>query len=553
MAPFKPAILIPCYNHGSTIQAVVDALSNYGVRIYIVNDGSDEKTVAELNRVERSSLFVQVLHLEQNQGKGAAVCHGFAHLIRDGFTHAVQIDADGQHNFDDIPAVLNMAQDSPDRMILGYPVYDESVPKSRLHGRKISNFWIAIDSLSRDIQDALCGFRCYPLAAVEKVMKKYTIGARMTFDPSIALYLSWEGVQSLNFPTKVHYPENGISHFRMLEDNLAFSWFFFTHFWKMITRIPALLFRRVGRSRSARWNDLPERGSIAGLKITMHLYNLLGPTLTRSIALIPLTYFFLTSATARKASKEYLQKVSNANGQATKPGIALQYRHFFSFANAMIDRLGLFLGKGKRFELHWHGRELIDSYLDKKQGVMLIGAHVGSFELIRLLADERDSEKVHALMYTKQAKMMQELFRQTRGAADLSVIPLENFDIEQMLRMRDLIAKGEHIGVLADRPAAAAHERVELVDFLGSKAPFPVGPWQLASFLKAPTLLMFGIRTGKDRYDLFCEELHIATKANGKIDPAATAQAYAQRLEHYCRKYPLQWFNFYDFWQERNG
>ncbi len=304
------------------------------------------------------------------------------------------------------------------------------------------------------------------------------------------------------------------------------------------------------RKHSAKWHRLPERGSLFGLKITLLLYRILGPRLIWLVIYPVLLYFFITGTAARNGSKKYLSQLHKRGVLTNPPTIGLQFSHFVHFAEALLDRMTIYLGKGNRFELKWHGREIIDAYLEKKRGVLLVGAHLGSFELLRLLADERDSEKVHALMYTKQAKIMAEIFRHASGREDLSVISLENLDLEQMLAMRDIIQKGEHIGILADRPAVSAEERVERVPFFGELAPFPVGPWQLASFLGAPTLLIFGIKTGRDRYEIFCEEFIPRKNAQGKIDFPATTATYAVRLEEYCAKYPLQWFNFYDYWRK---
>jgi len=307
----------------------------------------------------------------------------------------------------------------------------------------------------------------------------------------------------------------------------------------------------VKEKRGIPWHSIPERGTLLGLKMMMKLYTFLGPRLILVVLYPVISYFFLTGTIPRRASRDYLRRLFQQHKIDSKPSLKLQFAHFLNFSQALLDRLALYNGMGNRFDLSWEGREIIDSYLDQKQGVLLVGAHLGSFELLRLLANERDSEKVHALMYTKQAKLMLELFRQSSGGADFSVIPVETLDLEQMLEMRDIISRGEHIGILADRPAVTAQDRVEMVDFLGDPAPFPVGPWQLAAFLKAPVLLIFGIRTGIDRYKIFCEPFPLIKSFDGRVDLPATTKAYASRVEQFCVKYPLQWFNLYDFWQKR--
>lgn len=381
MSNFRAAVVIPCYNHGSTIHEVIDGIRYSELPVLIVDDGSDAATKEVLDDVAAIESHVAVLRMSQNSGKGAAVCAGFSQLISEGYTHAIQIDADAQHNFADIQRVLDLSSAFPEKMILGYPVYDESVPSHRLHGRKVSNFWTAVDTISGEIKDALCGFRCYPLNKIDLVMKKYKIGERMTFDPSVAIYLYWEGVEAINFDTKVRYPEGGISHFRMFEDNVAFSWFFCSHFFRMLPRAPKLLWWKLTRKNSSPWHKLPERGSLWGLKLTLNLYKILGPRLIWFIGYQVLFYFFLTGKSAREASQAYLNRLYEEGALSEKPKFWDSFKHFVSFGQAILDRLTIYLGKGKRFKLTWHGRETIYKYIDNGQGVLLTGAHLGSFEL----------------------------------------------------------------------------------------------------------------------------------------------------------------------------
>ncbi len=219
---FRPCVLIPTYNNARTIRRVVDRVRAHTPHVIVIDDGSAGEGRTEVAAIGREGL-AHVFHREINGGKGAAVKTGFdaAHAL--GFSHALQVDADGQHALDDIPAFLATASQHPDSVVLGYPVFDESVPHSRLIGRKITIFWTLIETFGQVIRDPMCGFRVYPLASCRGV----ATGTRMEFDIEIAVRLVWKGVGVVNVPTRVRYPsaaEGGVSHFRLFRDNLAITW-----------------------------------------------------------------------------------------------------------------------------------------------------------------------------------------------------------------------------------------------------------------------------------------------------------------------------------------
>ena len=192
----------------------------------------------------QESKWITLLTRPENGGKGAAVIDGFKEAIHLGFTHAIQIDADGQHDFNDIPKFLEASRLNPQAMILGNPIFDETVPKSRLYGRKFTKLWIWINTLSCAIADGMCGFRLYPLAAVEQLISKTHIAKRMDFDVDIVVRLYWQGVAVINIPTSVKYPYDGVSHFNLWRDNVMISKTHARLFFGMLIRIPQLLSRQ---------------------------------------------------------------------------------------------------------------------------------------------------------------------------------------------------------------------------------------------------------------------------------------------------------------------
>jgi glycosyltransferase involved in cell wall biosynthesis len=238
----KPCIVIPVYNHEHAIVHVIANLKHYGIPCLLVNDGSSAACTTVLeNLTQQESAWLTLINRAENGGKGAAVLDGFKEASRLGYTHALQIDADGQHNSNDIPRFLETSKLNPNAMILGKPVFDDSVPKSRLYGRKITNFWIAIHTLSLAIADGMCGFSLYPLTAINQLISHYHIGQRMDFDIDIVVRLYWQGVQAINLTTAVNYPLDGVSHFKLWRDNVMISTTHTRLFFGMLKRSPTLL------------------------------------------------------------------------------------------------------------------------------------------------------------------------------------------------------------------------------------------------------------------------------------------------------------------------
>jgi len=246
----KPCIVIPYYNHGGAIGQVVASLRALELPCRIVDDGSDLGAKAALTRaVEHEQSWVTVQMLPTNQGKGAAVMAGCEAALAAGFTHAVQIDADGQHRIDDVPRLLEIARRQPDALVSGQAVYDASVPRARLYGRYLTHLWVWINTLSFEIKDSMCGLRVYPLAATCDVWRRQHVGKRMDFDTEIMVRMSWSGVPIVNVPTHVTYPVDGVSHFRMLKDNAFISLMHARLFLGMLWRWPFILGKRVARRR----------------------------------------------------------------------------------------------------------------------------------------------------------------------------------------------------------------------------------------------------------------------------------------------------------------
>ncbi len=241
---FDAVVVIPVYNHGVSAVRMVKAVRQLGLPCILVDDGSEAQCAAML-AIAATQPGVRLLRLPANQGKGGAVMAGLRAALQQGRTHAVQIDADGQHDVRDIPAFLDLARTRPGAVICGNPVYDASVPRSRLIARYATHVWVWINTLSLDIRDSMCGFRVYPLAPVVSLIDSVHIGQRMDFDTEVLVRLHWRGVAIVNRPTRVTYPLDGVSHFRLWRDNVLISRMHARLFFGMLLRLPHLLWRRV--------------------------------------------------------------------------------------------------------------------------------------------------------------------------------------------------------------------------------------------------------------------------------------------------------------------
>ena len=225
--------------------ALLPKLKSLDLPCIVVDDGSDIKNTEKLNdALDDEPNFFQIKH-EYNRGKGAAVMSACYHARFLGFTHVIQIDADGQHNLHDIQQFVDYSAQHPHAIISGKPYFEDSAPKIRVYGRRITDFWVALETLSLQIKDSLCGFRVFPLDETEKIIDNYHIGSRMNFDTDILVKAVWANIPLHFIPTKVIYPENNISHFHYIRDNSLLIQLHVRLMCGMLIRSPMLITRRI--------------------------------------------------------------------------------------------------------------------------------------------------------------------------------------------------------------------------------------------------------------------------------------------------------------------
>ncbi len=239
----NPCIIIPVYNHEVPLPRIMEGLRPYALPCILLDDGSRESCAEVIQGLSARYPWARSVREDINHGKGHAVKAGILLAQRQGHTHAIQIDADGQHTLGDLDKFLQAAAENPEAVITGVPVFDGSIPKIRYYGRYLTHIWVCVNTLSFNIRDSMCGFRVYPVDTCAKLIQTTPLGNRMEFDTEILVRLYWQGVSIVSIATRVGYPEDGLSHFRAFEDNARISLMHARLFFGMLWRFPRLLGR----------------------------------------------------------------------------------------------------------------------------------------------------------------------------------------------------------------------------------------------------------------------------------------------------------------------
>nr|WP_156980986.1 glycosyltransferase family 2 protein [Vibrio galatheae] len=558
---YQACFLIPCYNHGSTIAAVVSSLKPFALPFIVVDDGSNSETKQAL-KVVADLDDVTLVTLAENAGKGGAVMAGIRQANQLGYSHVIQIDADGQHDIEALPNLLARSEQNREHLISGQPIYDESVPKSRLYGRYATHIWVWIETLSFAIKDSMCGFRAYPVAKTVSVIDKYSIGTRMDFDIEILVRMYWEGVEIDFIDTRVIYPEGGISHFDALWDNVKISWMHTKLFFGMIPRIPLLLARKRNKKAAGNthWSKRQEQGTIFGIKLMLAIYSLLGRKVFNQILKLVMRYYHLAGKEAKQASEIYLTQLqSYAHKQAIElPKPLNSYQHLLSFGHTMLDKLAAWKGDFNVDNLTIHGHERFQEMVDKNQGVLLLGSHLGNIELCRALSRRHSHIKINALVFTEHAERFNSVMKAVNPNSELNLIQVSSLGPDTAILLQQKIEQGEWVVIVGDRTSTSKESRSVWAEFLGKPAPFPQGPFMLASVLKAPVYLLFGLRDDSSEkphfnvyFEHFSDKITLPRQARQQA-LEKVVQDYANRLQHYTLQAPLQWYNFFNFWTLSN-
>ncbi len=247
-------VIVPHYHHVAQLEGYLPRLLAAGLPILVVDDGSPAAAQDRLRRLLAGHPGVELIERARNGGKGAAMLTGMRTALSQGYSHAVCVDADGQHDAGDVRRLCRAGASHPDSIISGLPVFGPDIPPSRLYGRMITNVLARLEAGTGAIRDAMCGFRCYPLALTVRVCESYRVRFRMDFDPEILVRAAWQGVAVCFVETRVRYPRDGVSHFRLFRDNVDMTLMHLRLLGGALLRMPVWLARRVrgaGRTRTS--------------------------------------------------------------------------------------------------------------------------------------------------------------------------------------------------------------------------------------------------------------------------------------------------------------
>jgi len=304
--------------------------------------------------------------------------------------------------------------------------------------------------------------------------------------------------------------------------------------------------------RKQHWAAINEFTFVTGMRILFWIYRLCG-RIPFKLAMFPVVLCYLIAKpAARAASYRYLQQLNTvAPDHKIKANFSGVLRHFMVFAESLLDKMLLWGGLFKFDTVKYFGQQLILAQMAQQRGGLIICTHLGNLELCRTIAKFYPGLKITALVHTKHAQAFNQLLAQLNPESTLNLMQVTEMTPVTAMRLLEKIEQGEFVVIAGDRIPVTPNPRVAYASFLGQSAPFPVGPYILASLLQCPVYLMFSqrTRTGAELYfEPFREAIQLPRKQRDQMLTQLVAD-YAARLEHYCLQAPLQWFNFYDFWQ----
>jgi predicted LPLAT superfamily acyltransferase len=551
----KFCAVVPSRNHFTALATISAALRGYGLNLFIIDDGSDEPGRSSIAALHAPAQGIEVIRLTENQGKGGAVTAGLHHAFERGFTHAVQVDADGQHDLGKLTALIEAALAHPGALISGRPLFDASVPRSRLVSRWLTHIWVWVETLSTRIRDSMCGFRVYPLAATLAVLESEKVGRRMDFDVEIMVRLFWRGVPVVHVPVTVTYPEGNTSNFRMFHDNVLITRMHTKLVLTMLWRLPSILRNRPPATETPQhWAAIGERGAYCGIKLLSLTYALLGRRGCLTLMWPIVAYFHLTGGKTRGHSVAYLRRVHARRGLPL-PTWWDSLRHFMSFATKALDTFIAWSAPQRCGPVAVKGGEELDRLAADGKGVLLIVSHLGNSELSRACLSERFHKTVNALVYTQHAALYNRIVKTVQPDVEAHTIQVTEIGPATAVVLKERLERGEWIAIAGDRTPLTGEARCSWAVFLGDEAPFSQGPYVLAALMGCPVYLMFCLREGDGHtvyFERFADRIELPRRHRAEF-LAELAARYARRLEHHCLRSPMQFYNFFDFWHSPGG
>ena len=539
-SPARPAVLIPTYNNhrsiGDVVTRAVAACAPLGIKVYVVDDGSTDGSGAVADDAGAT-----VFSHAQNRGKGAALLTGMKALARAGCTHAICLDADGQHHPEDIPAFVAAVRADPWAIHAGVRDLSTAPGISRF-GRRFSNFWIWVETGWR-VADSQCGFRAYPLAPVLAL----DLGSsRYDLEVEVLTRALWSGIAVRDLPCLVTYPPKAerVTSFRPFVDNTRITW---VNIKLIAERIlwPAYWFPRPGASRS-RW-DPTSRGFSLGWRLVLGVVRGLGrkpaTLLARAVSL------WYVPFAPRAGLQGYLARVL-----PQEPAWRARARIYGNFAEALVDRMAWAQSGPSAFRYEREGAEVMVEAFKNRQGAILLSSHAGNIECAA--GPDRNDERVkilHILRFAAAVDYGQAVLASMDPKWRPHLIAVNRAEGYSALTVLRVLREGGVVAMHGDR---LIDERIVTVDLLGAPCRVPAGPWLLAALARVPVIVVGCFKEDSDTFQVVSSAPMTCVfdrKRPREEQIAAWAQAYADQIGTWVTRWPHQWYNFHDLWSQEPG
>ena len=310
------------------------------------------------------------------------------------------------------------------------------------------------------------------------------------------------------------------------------------------------------------WSKMQERGTYIGMQVLLFVYRLFGRRIL-SVFLLPVViYLYFSGGESKRASREYLARIARKKNEnqlpdndfatGKQPGHILGIKHFYSFAQSVFDKIDAWTGKITREDIIYGELHPLAELAQKKQGAVFIGSHLGNLEVCRALGQNRYATRINVLVFTHHAVEFNRVMKKINADSNVDLIQATHVGADLAIMLKERIDNGEILVITGDRTSVSTSGRVVYTEFLGESAPFSQGPFILASLLDCPVYFLFCLKEGtryRVIFEYVADSLKFARK-NRQQEITAIVNRYAKRLEHFCLAYPLQWFNFFDFWRD---
>lgn len=523
--------LIPYFNHPQSIGALVERLERYKIDILIIDDGSFGAGARALEHLQ--STHLKIIKKDKNEGKGSAVKLGFKIAREMGKKAVFQIDSDCQHDLNKIDIFLKASQNNPQALILANPVFS-NIPFARKYGRKISNFFVHLNTMSRQIKDCQCGFRIYPIALNLDSLSQN----RMDFDIAVLIYAMRGGFELLFIDVEVQYRKNNVSHFKIM-DNVYIAK---THAHATLS-LPIYAFKKIFLpTKTQVWH---KRNEVAGqfwLKISVFMAKYTPRFILKINIFFVTLFYFLRSKQDRMNLKKFYSNLNSKIKTKISPSPSQIFKHYYNFGEAIIDKILCYQGKITHKDLEVIGGE----NLVCERGQILLLSHFGNAEIIHAIGRMKYNFRVVSFVYRQNSAEFLNML-DAISSKKIQRIFVDEINVEQIIELKNLVDSGVNIALMGDRAAISSKRNIEM-EFLNKNAIFPLGGFELARLLECGICALICDKC-KDKYRF---EVRLLESKITRNNIKKSAQKYVDFLEEKVMANPTQWFCFYDFWAQ-NG